>query len=168
MIDRSFWREWPLAVFTIALQLACAFACFAEVLDWTGRRMVARDLADLIFPVLAIAFGVSLLHLGRPLSAWRSVTNIRESRLSQEICAVGVFGLSAIVYVATWNSGAGTARFIFGPITAVLGIAAVIANARVYRIPAAPRWRTAWAVFSLVALVLAGAIVLPLFAKNVY
>lgn len=162
MNERSYWREWPLAVFTIALQFASALACLAAVSELRSNRMIAGDLADIIVPALVVAISVSLLHVGRPHAAWRALMNLRRSRLSQEVWAVGMFLVSAVIYDATTYGSGAVLPVIFGSITAALGIVAVIANARVYRIAAEPGWRTAWAVVSLAGIAAIAAVLLPL------
>lgn len=51
-----------------------------------------------------VALGVSVLHLGRPLYAFRAVIGLRTSWLSREIVVFGLFAVLASVYAAvTWR-----------------------------------------------------------------
>ncbi len=163
MNDRSLWREWPLAVFAVALQVACAFAFASTALDWLGRAdEIARSFGLAVFPAIGIGVLASLLHVGRPLSSWRAVTNARQSRLSQEIIATVLFGGSALVYGTMCYGSAQGGRLGCGLVTVALGVIAVIANARVYRIPADPGWRKAWSIVSFASIALIAAVLLPI------
>ena len=162
MNEHSYWREWPLALFTFALQFACVTACAATVLEWTGNSMLAGDLASLTLYSVISAISVSTLHLGRPQAAWRALTNVRHSRLSQEVLASGMFMVSAVIYERMTHGSVTALRLGCSSITAALGILAIIANARVYQLPAQPRWRTAWLVISLCGFLLIGVLLLPI------
>ncbi len=48
--------------------------------------------------VMSIALGLSILHLGRPLQAWKAWLNWRKSWLSREIIAFGGFAACAAAY----------------------------------------------------------------------
>ena len=162
MNDHSYWREWPLALFTVALQFACVTACTAAVLEWTGNRMLAGDMASVSMYAVISAISVSTLHLGRPHAAWRAFTNVRHSRLSREVWAAGMFMVGAVIYERTTYGSVIGLRLACSSLTAVLGMLALIANARVYHVPAQPHWRTAWLALSLFGLVLSGALLLPI------
>lgn len=147
MNERSHWREWPLAVFTVAVQFACGLAFAATILDWQARpseEALTKSLALFVFPVIAVGLLASLLHLGRPLSAWRALTNAGQSRLSQEVLLVGAFALSALAYGAMWWNGVTGPRLACGFSTVALGVVAVVATASVYRIPVQPVWHSVW------------------------
>jgi len=47
-----------------------------------------------------LGLGAAVLHLGRPLYAFRAVLGLRKSWLSREIVAFGLFGATATAYVA--------------------------------------------------------------------
>lgn len=164
MNEGSLWREWPLAVFTVSLQTACALAIAGAGFDrWAQppHAALARSFSLAVFPAIAIGLLASLLHVGRPWSAWRATTNARHSRLSQEVIASTLFGCSAVVYGAVSYGNVQSGRGIAAMVTVILGIIAVVANARVYRIAAEPRMRTAWALVSLAGFALmAGALLL--------
>jgi len=91
----TFRAEWPLVVFTTIASVLAAFVL-------AGVRV-----APLWFGLLgAVALGVSSVHLGRPLRAWRAVWNWRRSWLSREIIlftafvALAAAGLRAPAIVA--------------------------------------------------------------------
>ncbi len=95
-----------------------------------------------------LALGASLLHLGRPLYAFRAVLGLRTSWLSREILAFGLFMKVALVYTAltalpllpaewhwlglspkvfgVWHTG-------FAGMTGLLGILGVGCSAMIYQ-----------------------------------
>ncbi len=137
-------REWPLAIFTVALQCACGLAMASAYAEWNGSDPEMRPLGMAVSPVVVVGVLASLSHVGRPLSASRSLTNVARSRLSQEIWFTGTFAVAALVYASLWFGEGGGLRRGMGGVTALLGILAVAASARLYAIPARPFWRAVW------------------------
>jgi DMSO reductase anchor subunit len=133
-------KEWPLVFFTLAIQLACGLTLAATVVD----AEPVRPLAMAIFPLVALGIAVSAAHLGRPFAFWRALRNFRQSPLSREIAVTALFTVLALAYSAFWATGKVEGRFILGVVTSVAGIAAVIASALVYTVPAQPAWNSAW------------------------
>ena len=91
--------EWSLLAFTLLLPLL-AGAQLASTL--TGRAVLPA------FAVLALgglAGGLSLLHLGRPLRAWRALSNLGSSWLSREILAFSIF--VPLATAAAWTGAGG-------------------------------------------------------------
>ena len=94
----------------------------------------------LAFGLLALA--VSVLHLGRPLHAYRAVIGLRHSWLSREILAFGLFAALAAAYAAWlgtehagWRGppvGAGAAAWL-GWGVALSGAAGVLCSVMVYQ-----------------------------------
>jgi hypothetical protein len=93
-----------LAVFTLlASLLVGAFA--ASLLAKTGLDPVP------FFAAAAAGLGISVLHLGKMVRAWRGILNVRTSWLSREILCYLVFiGLAAVVLFFT--PGNNTLRLI--------------------------------------------------------
>ena len=161
-------RDWPLAVFSVAVQFACGLALAAVVVEF--RHVPAeivgfRPLGLAIFPVLAAGLLCSLFHLGRPFQAWRSLTNVRQSRLSFEILATLIFAGAALPASAFWATGE-DARVGLELLTALLGLAAVFVGAQVYMVPTQPVWNSAWLPVSFFATTLllggfASAVIVP-------
>jgi len=143
-------KEWPLAIFTLALQLACGIAIATTVAAAysPAQSVLRRTLGSAVFPLVALGLAVSLAHLGRPLSAWRALSNIGNSRLSLEVLLTSAFAVSSLAYsFLEWTSTTAL-RFPIGAITSILGIAAVIASAAIYRIPTRPIWDSGWVIAS--------------------
>jgi formate dehydrogenase iron-sulfur subunit len=73
--------------------------------------------------VAVVALAASVLHLGRPLQAWRAVLGLRHSWLSREILAFGLFAPATAAYAGAL-AGLAPLRPLAGP----LGVAAAIAG----------------------------------------
>jgi anaerobic dimethyl sulfoxide reductase subunit C (anchor subunit) len=154
-------KEWPLAVFTVAVQFACGLALAATVVDLRGKpgEMAAiRPLAIAVFPLLAAGFCGSLFHLGRPLAAWKALANLRHSRLSLEVFSTMLFAAFALVYAGSWLARQAQGRPAIGVATSLLGLAAVWTSARVHMLETQPLFQSGWlpASFFSTTLVLGG------------
>jgi anaerobic dimethyl sulfoxide reductase subunit C (anchor subunit) len=153
-------REWPLVIFTVAIQSACGLALAATLFDVKARHDAAlmRPLALAIFPLAALGALASVAHLGRPLAAWRAVLNLRRSPLSMEVVLTGMFVALALAYSGFWWSGRSDGRLALGVVASLAGLAAVVSSALVYTVPAQPAWNSGWVPASFVgtALLLGG------------
>lgn len=154
-------KDWPLVVFTLAIQFSSGLALAATLLDIKTRHAGAaliRPLGIAIFPLAALGALASAAHLGRPLAAWRSVLNLGRSPLSQEVALTAVFVALALGFSAFWWTGRTDGRVALGIMTAAAGLAAVVSSALVYTTPAQPAWNSAWVPASFVgtALLLGG------------
>jgi DMSO reductase iron-sulfur subunit len=128
--------HWPLVFFLVLTQ--------ASVGLLLGGAPVLAAVA-----AVQIALGASLLHLGRPLFAWRAIRMWRRSWLSREVIAFSAYAALS----------AGTMLMPELRFPAVLaGLAGIFSSARIYMVPARPAWNS-WrtmAEFALTALVLSG------------
>ncbi len=153
--------EWPLIVFTLALQFACGLALAATLCDRNGTDAndVMRPLALSILPLALLGLLASLLHLGRPVSAWKSLLNLGNSRLSLEVLLTLLFVVSAFVYAQAWWNHLAEHRLAIGMVTCALALAAVASSAAIYLIPTQPAWNSGWVPVSFfgTALLLGGA-----------
>jgi DMSO reductase anchor subunit/ferredoxin len=113
--------HWPLVWLTLLTQAAVGASITAG--EGAGR-LTAAVLA-------AVALGVSLLHLGRPLYAWKALRNLRRSWLSREVALFGSYG--ALAAVAAGVPAA-------APLAAFVGAAGVYASGRLYMVPGRPAW----------------------------
>ncbi len=137
-------KDWPLIVFTLATQIACGLSLAASAVDWSGDADTMRPLAVAIFPILSVGVALSMLHLKRPWMAWRSLANLRRSRLSREVLLTALFAILAFLYSASWWLGTTEGRVLLGASTGLSGIAAVSAGALVYTVPTQPVWNSGW------------------------
>ena len=113
--------HWPLVWLTLLTQAAVGASLTAG--NGSGR-LTAAVLA-------AVALAVSLLHLGRPLYAWKALRNLRRSWLSREVGLFGAYGGLAAV-----AAGVPAAA----PLAALVGTAGVYASGRLYMVPGRPAW----------------------------
>jgi Fe-S-cluster-containing dehydrogenase component/DMSO reductase anchor subunit len=127
----------PLIVLTLLTQLAVGASL-------AGARPIAAVIA-------AAALTASLLHLGRPVHAWKAMRNLRRSWLSREVALFGAYATAATVAVAVPA---------VAPLAPMVGAAGVFASARLYIVPGRPSWNSPLTVaqFGLTA-ALAGALV---------
>ncbi|MGH8908081.1 MAG: DmsC/YnfH family molybdoenzyme membrane anchor subunit [Egibacteraceae bacterium] len=97
-------------------------------------------LAALVLGVLAL--GVSLLHLGRPLYAFRAVLGIRTSWLSREIVAFGAFAALAAAYAgALWAHAPPRLVTLLAGLVSATGLAGVASSVMVYAVTGRRWWR---------------------------
>jgi anaerobic dimethyl sulfoxide reductase subunit C (anchor subunit) len=138
--------EWTLIVFTLAIQLAGGLALAVTLSDRTAgpAKEFLRPLGIVIFPLAAFGLLVSLLHLGRPLSAWKSLLHLGSSRLSLEVLLTSLFVGAAFLYSYTWWAQRPESRFTLGLVTSVLAAGSVASSAAIYLVPTQPVWNSAW------------------------
>jgi len=117
--------EWPLAVFTL---LAAGLV---------GLMAADTGVNAFLFAILAaVGMGLSTLHLGKKMRAWRAILNWRRSWLSREIILFSMFvGFSTVRLLV-----GGSMSALVWPIAAV-GFAALFAMDRVYSVTRTPGLR---------------------------
>ncbi|HLN60868.1 MAG TPA: DmsC/YnfH family molybdoenzyme membrane anchor subunit [Symbiobacteriaceae bacterium] len=160
--------EWPLAIFTLLGQAACglflAVAIVREILSRkadTAQAVKFTFRATLTAGVLMLAATiVSLLHLGTPMGAYRSLFHLGSSWLSREILASILFGVLWVVATLMEKRGAG--GLWLGRLTALAGLFLVFAMSRIYMASVIPAWTSAFTLisFAATALVLGGLAIL--------
>jgi DMSO reductase anchor subunit len=153
VIERRFLEEWPLAAFTLAIQVACGIAIATTMVILTqgpAQPAAARVLGISVFPIAAVGILLSLIHLGHPLSGWRALSNCLHSRLSLEILQTAAFGVSAFACSFMWWNGTTALRIYAGLTASLFGIGAVVAGAAIYQIPARRIWNSAWVLASFI------------------
>jgi DMSO reductase anchor subunit len=144
--------DWSLVGFTVLGQAAVGAswgltASWALVAHRAGAEVAgaATSWGVAAVPALAaLAVAGSLLHLGRPLRAWRATANLRRSWLSREVLAAGLFWVA----VAAVPLVPGRER---GPLLAVAAVGGgllLLAMVRTYRMRTVPAWDS-WATGAL-------------------
>ncbi len=154
--------EAPLAVFSLLAQAAVGafwniellylafgnpFYVLRQVFHPGGEFQASGTVAGLTLtallatgPLLGLGVLASLLHLGTPRNAWRSLANLRHSWLSREILFAGLFG-AGWAFTALWQAGGvELLRILTGWLTALLGAGLVYIMAQVYRFKTIPAW----------------------------
>jgi Fe-S-cluster-containing dehydrogenase component len=115
-----------LAVMLVLTQLSVG----AFVTELALGRTSALD-SWLIAAVGVLAMGASVLHLGRPLYAYRALLGLRTSWLSREILAFGVFMPLAVIYAVLPQP-------IIGLAAAATGVLGVLCSVLIYA--TTPHW----------------------------
>ena len=94
----------------------------------------------------ALGLGVSVLHLGRPLYAFRALLGLRTSWLSREILAFGIFAAAATSYsgFVFWElfnrSAPGVWQGVLGGCASATGMLAIFCSVMVYVDTRRPCW----------------------------
>ena len=128
----------PLAVMLVLTQVATGGFLADLVARSIGHHPpLALTLLSLIVGLTGM--NASLLHLGRPLFAYRALIGLRHSWLSREIAAFGLFANLALVHMAAVLWRPGLALATSGAVTAA-GIAAVACSVMVYHVVRRPFW----------------------------
>jgi len=155
--------DWSLVGFTVLSQAAVGAswglaASWALVARRAGHEVAAAATAwGAAVPILAAAaIAVSLLHLERPLRAWRAVANLRRSWLSREVLAASAFCVAAATPVVAPTAWRGWLLLA----ASLLGAPLLLAMARTYQMRTVPAWDS-WATgafFAQSALATGGAV----------
>lgn len=120
----------PLVFMLVFTQLAVgAFLCL-PFFHVTGIVAVVAP-----FLVAALSLSSSMLHLGRPIHAYRALKMWKRSWLSREVLAFSLFAGGASLCTLLPLRGLEAA-------TALIGIAGITASAFIYLVPARPAWNT--------------------------
>jgi Fe-S-cluster-containing dehydrogenase component/DMSO reductase anchor subunit len=132
--------HWPLIAMLVLTQIAAGIHVCAAALAGADAGVFSRAQAPLAvaaFAFLNLGLAVSVLHLGRPLGAWRAFLGLRTSWMSREILAFGIFaGVAALdsycalggwvpAWAGSWRNGLPFA-------TAALGLFGVFCSAMIY------------------------------------
>ena len=144
-------REWPLIVFTVGLQLAAGIELCSALALWRGRGSTAPQIAFIlyVFPITLMALASSLFHLGKPQAAWRAFSHIGQSTLSREVVICSVFCALALGQFIVCGLF-GMNPVVLTIVSAVVGVAAVIASAKIYTVPAQQLWNSGWVTSSFI------------------
>jgi Fe-S-cluster-containing dehydrogenase component/DMSO reductase anchor subunit len=137
----------PLVVMLVLTQLSVgAFVFEAAGSRWlTGKPAAALESAHALVAMATglAALGASILHLGRPLYAFRAILGLRTSWMSREILAFGLFAPLAILYAGSfwatpWVDA--TIRDRLGLAVAGVGVAGVACSVLIYHVTKRAWW----------------------------
>jgi formate dehydrogenase iron-sulfur subunit len=135
--------HWPLIVLTLFTQVAVgavAATVATEVVLGADHASAPMGGAVAAFCAGVLALAVSVLHLGRPVQAWKALANLRRSWLSREVALFALFAAAAMAYTAAWRLRGPTLPV--GLVAVGLGLAGVYASGRLYLVPARPVWNS--------------------------
>ncbi len=144
--------HWPLIAMLVLTQIAAGIFLSAATLAFGDADVFSHaqaPLAIVAFAILNLGLAVSVLHLGRPLGAWRAFLGLRTSWMSREIFAFSIFAGAAAAFTgaAFWKTLAAllpalsfVERFIapaqfaapLASVTAALGLLGVFCSAMIY------------------------------------
>ncbi|MEA1916148.1 MAG: DmsC/YnfH family molybdoenzyme membrane anchor subunit [Campylobacterota bacterium] len=143
-ILKPFHSEFPLVFMTLLTQMSLGafFALFlGDVFSLLGFEKPNYIMAIAVFLPAAIGLPLSALHLGRPILATTAMKNIKNSWLSREALALGIFTALMTLNVALYFFDAPTIlRIIFELITLMVGVIGIYSQAKIYTLPARPSW----------------------------
>ncbi|HEY6533843.1 MAG TPA: DmsC/YnfH family molybdoenzyme membrane anchor subunit [Acidimicrobiales bacterium] len=134
----------PLAVMLVLTQVSVG----AFLLDGVLRVSDGGgDTASVVVALLTglLALGASVLHLGRPLLAWRALLGLGHSWLSREIAAFSVFAGAASAWALASVLELSGARLL-GFLVAVSGLVGVACSVAIYATTG--RWWWRWPISS--------------------
>jgi Fe-S-cluster-containing dehydrogenase component/DMSO reductase anchor subunit len=154
--------HWPLIAMLVLTQIAAGIFLSAAALalgDADGFKSAQVPFAVVAFTILNLGLAVSVLHLGRPLGAWRAFLGLRTSWMSREILAFTIFAASAGAFTgaAMWKTlvamlpALGLVERFVAPahwvvplaiVTAGLGLIGVFCSAMIYVDTRRAYWRS--------------------------
>jgi formate dehydrogenase iron-sulfur subunit len=107
------------------------------------KRLTIANLFGFI--PLVIGLNVAILHLGRPLKAYRALRGIRTSWLSREIAGFNLFAVAAVGAIAwgifgVFDEKIGDYQILLSAATVVTGVIAVTCSAMLYVVTGRPLW----------------------------
>ena len=138
--------ELPLVFMTILTQMSVGgfIALFlGELLFSLGFSNLATGntlLSIIVIIPALIGLPLSALHLGRPLLAMTAMKNWRNSWLSREALALGVFAALGNVLILSYYFQIDTMKNIALFSGSMIGLYGVYAQSKIYRIKARPSW----------------------------
>ena len=130
--------HFPLVAMLVFTQIA--FGCFLFA-------QISSDNASVVtggFVALVVGIGASVLHLGRPLGAWRAFLGLRRSWLSREIVVFGCLIPAAGLYVLSEFVEGHKILNIFRSVTLVLGLLGVFCSIMIYADTRRLFWSLKW------------------------
>lgn len=133
--------EWSLVLFTILMQAAIGSYLWVTIIKTRNqqRQFAVTDITVAVISTVAIV--ISLLHLGTPTGAMRSLLNIGDSWLSREILfSGGFFGLAILTVVLARFKVSGAQELTVRWLTSIVGIFAVLCMSKLYMSSVIPAW----------------------------
>jgi len=140
--------HWPLVMMLVLTQLSVgAFVVEQLPAAWFGGVSVDQPWQPIrLIAALLLGFvglGAAVLHLGRPLYAFRALMGLRKSWLSREILAFNLFAGAASAYVVAALLGDTVPAWLesgLGVAAAITGAAGVYCSAMIYIDTRRPFW----------------------------
>ena len=132
--------HWPLVWMLVLTQMSVGMFVMVAGLIYAGDLVASQ--APLLYGATALlmaALGISVLHLGRPLGAWRFFIGLRTSWMSREILAFSMLaGCASTACAALHFNHAATMKLT--ALTAAMGLLAVFTSVMIYVDTRRPFW----------------------------
>ncbi len=128
----------PLVLFLVLTQMSVGGFAMLPFSAHPGALAMVSLIAGLL------GLGASVLHLGRPLQAWRSFLGLRRSWLSREIVVFGFFAPLAMACAASfWLPGSNLLRLqqLLAATVSLSGMSGVLCSVMVYHDTRRKFWR---------------------------
>lgn len=130
--------EWPLLIFTITIQASVGGILMLWVFQQRNKKMEDIELFKLFkIPLIVIAvlslvgLGASFVHLGSPMNAFYTISNLATSWMSREILMTGMFiGLAVMTAALAIYQKKVTPWLLI--VTAAIGLIDVFCMAALY------------------------------------
>jgi anaerobic dimethyl sulfoxide reductase subunit C (anchor subunit) len=144
------WNEWPLVLFTLAIQAGAGLLLTGEIVDvffsrrfgfpifHHFRRRIRATVCSLTLSGLLLSF----FHLGSPWAAVHSLGNLRTSWLSREILTALIF-TAFVLFIFLFVLVSGAYRRIqrlAALAGAISGLVLIASMSNIYMLPAVPIW----------------------------
>lgn len=127
--------HWPLVFMLLFTQMSAGLFLMQALIP------SVRGLGLVGWGALQLGLAVSILHLGRPLGAWRFFLGLRTSWMSREILAFSIFaGMATLTVAAFFFEPARAFAPWIAAGTAVLGLGSVFTSAMIYIDTHRPFW----------------------------
>ena len=144
-------QDWPLMAFTLAMQFSAGILLVYNLflvspIAFKKERLPIRFRVILGIASAAALVGIlfSLLHLGNPSNAVKTLSNLNKSWLSREILMVIIY--SGILFLVTILQIMWPARVIIYKwlldLATVAGLLLVYVMTRIYQLPSVPAWNS--------------------------
>lgn len=133
--------HWPLVWMMVLTQMSAGMFAVQAALTAAGVLPVLSLVVYGATAVLLAGLSVSVLHLGRPLGAWRFFIGLRTSWMSREILGFSLFaGVAQAACAAVFFQV--DSRLLMGSVaaSAVIGLAAVFTSVMIYVDTHRPFW----------------------------
>lgn len=132
----------PLAWMLVLTQMSAGAFTFCAAAMWLHWLTLQQAAITSAFALVAglVGVGLSTLHLGQPLKAWRAFLGWRKSWLSREIMAFGALPAGGMAIAATWWLGNIEWMRLAVSGTAVAALLAVWCSVMVYVDTRRPFW----------------------------
>lgn len=149
--------ELSLALFTVLAQTAVGLALASSLQDITAPAPIWQTLAGLALTLTALV--AAMAHLGSPRNCLNVIRNLRKSWLSREIVLVNALAAGLALTLFSRLGWLPWTPAVINAATSLIGLAAVYAMSRVYRLAVVPPWDDqAWTIdFYGTALLVGGA-----------